>query len=239
MDSDGSLVPYADPFKSVTPEMVTLAERIQVQVQTTKAEIEHNFLRLAKLFDLVEREQLYKALQFETMWEWVASPQIEMSKRVVQDLLRIAREAIPVMKEHIALALPDGVTADEADEELEQEALARLGRAGVSKTREALRLLRHENGEDQFLQVIAKAPEQTWDQTREEVNERRGVGRAYDEASPAIFRAKVRRGQNGHSRVEVTCTTGVDVYSCGALTVKTEHAARLDHLFGRYIEYID
>ena len=141
IDSDGSLVPYQDSFKNITPADAAMAERAELAIIGTKQDIERNFLKLSYLIDVFDANQLFKGRGYETMRDWAQSPEIELSWRLCQDLLRVRREVVPI--------LVDQVGSEEQANEV-------LISAGVSKARAVLPLLRDDGGEEKVIDLVEK-----------------------------------------------------------------------------------
>lgn len=219
--SDGSLEVYSDPFKNITPADAQVAEQAQLAIIGTKQDIERNFLKLAYLLDIFEANKLYKGCGFEDMRSWAQSPQIELGWRVVQDLLRVRREMVPILTDQVG------------SEEQAQEVLVA---AGVSKARAVLPLLRDEDGEEKVIDLVERAPQLTWNDVRTEVKRLRGIEQPLDHRFPAVFKAKVKQGEE-YSRVEVSVTDGGTTDRCGVLTIRNRYMPRFEDRFGQFIEF--
>lgn len=222
---DGALERYADPFKNVTQEDVQLAQAAEVQVLQAKADVELGFAKMAFLLDKIEEQKLYRALGYERFKDWVESPDIEISERVAQDLIRIRRQVVPM--------LGDG-------------AEGKIGDIGISKVRAMLPLLRDQGGEERFQELTDRLldpaqPKLTWNDVRAEVKRLRGQEKAIDARYPAIFKARVTKGDPFY-RVRIACMDGVDTYDVtahGPVLVKPEHWPRFEALFGEFVEEVD
>lgn len=223
VDGSGELVPFHDPFKNITPEDAAVAERTENAIIETKQGIERNFLKLAYLLDLFDANELYKGCGFEDMRSWAMSQKIELSWKVVQDLLRIRREMIPVLTEQTGS---------------EEQAQQVLITAGVSKARAALPLLRDEDGEEKVSELIERAPELTWNDVRAEVKRLRGIEEPIDKRFPAIFKARARQGDE-FTRLDISVMDGGTVERCGTLNIRNRYMPRWDDRFGEFIEYAE
>lgn len=220
IDGDGSLVAYPDPFKHITPAQADLAQIAENEILVTKIEIEGNFLRLAYLLDHFEAEQLYLARGYESMKTWAESPEIEIAWRTVQDLLRIRREAIPLLEATVG-----------DDGEVERMILS----AGISKVRTALPLLRDAKPDD-FVELVAAAPQMPWNDVRNEVKDRRGLLRPLGDPFPVLFKASVRLFDD-HATIRVFALDGTTSENLGALRIKTAWLARFEERFGELITF--
>jgi hypothetical protein len=108
----------------------------------------------------------------------------------------------------------------------------------VSKMRELLPLLGDEGGEQKFLKAIQEINDLTVKDAKSHIADLRGISKNFDEAGPAIFKARVRYGEL-YNRVDVVCQDGVDYYAVGALTIKKHHWARWEERFGGFVEVVD
>lgn len=223
VDSDGSLVPFHDPYKNITPADAAMAKQAEIAIIGTKQDIERNFLKLAYLVDIFEANKLYKGCGWETMRDWATSPEIELSWRVVQDLLRVRREVVPILTEQVGT------------EEQAQEVLVS---AGISKARAILPLLRDEGGEEMVVDLVERAPQMTWNDVRNEVKRLRGIEQPIDARFPALFRAKAKQGDE-FTRLEISVTDGGTTERCGVLTIRNQFMPRWDERFSQFITYED
>lgn len=221
IDSDGSLVAYADPFKNVTADLAELAEQAEAQIVQTKDSIEVEFLRLAYLMDEFERRSLYLARGYETMKAWTESPEIEISWRVAQDLIRIRREVLPLLEDTYG----DATTA-----------LSAVVAAGISKVRAALPLLRDPDKASDFIEVVEAAPSMPWNDVRNEVKERRGIARPLDEAFPVLFRGQIKLFDD-YANIRVFAIDGTTSEQMGTLRIRREWLPRFEERFGSLIGF--
>lgn len=220
IDGDGTLVAYPDPFKHITPAQADLAQIAENEILVTKIEIEGNFLKLAYLLDNFDAEQLYLARGYETMKAWAESPEIEIAWRTVQDLLRIKREAMPLLEATVG-----------DDGEVERMILS----AGISKVRTALPLLRDDKPAD-FVDVVAAAPHMPWNDVRNEVKDRRGLLRPLGEPFPVLFKASIRLFDD-HATIRIFAIDGTTSDNLGSIRIKKEWLARFEERFGELITF--
>lgn len=222
IDSDGELIAYDDPFKNVTNDLAEVAQKAEDEIRQTKDTIEVEFLRLSYLLDEFDERGLYLARGYETMKAWAESPEIELSWRVTQDLIRIRREVIPLLKESYY------GDADRAHRAVVE--------AGVSKVRAALPLLRDKDKTEDFIEVIEAAPNLPWNDVRNEVKERRGLARPLDEPIPVLFRAEVKM-YDEHANIRVFAIDGTTTEQLGTLRIRKEWLARFEERFGSLIGF--
>lgn len=210
IDSDGTAVHYPQVYRPTPEQVVQANEQLHIVLENKKnAEI--SFLRMAQALDVVEKNQLYKAHGVPSFRAWVSSPNVDLSYRLASDLLRIVREVLPI--------LPEGTNIP-----------------SVSTLRELLPVLGDDQGKEKFVEALHEVEGLTVVDTRERIKELRGIARPIDEPLPAVFKARVRMGEAFH-RVEITCTTGVDQYNVGVLTIRREHWPRFESRFGAFIEF--
>lgn len=221
IDSDGTLVGYADPFKNIDNDTAELAEKAEAEITRTKGSIEVEFLKLAYLIDEFDQRELYLARGYETMRAWSESPEIEISWRVAQDLIRIRREVIPLLEQTYG----DNESAHRTVVE-----------AGISKVRAALPLLRDKDKTEDFIQVVEAAPMMPWNDVRNEVKERRGVARPLDQALPVLFRASVKL-YDEHANIKVFAVDGTTTEQLGMLRIRREWLPRFEERFGSLINF--
>lgn len=221
IDGDGTLVSYPDPFKNVDQEVVSRSIQQEDQIIHTKIEIESNFLKLAYLIDEFDNEGLYFARGYETLRSWAESPDIEISWRVVQDLLRIKREVIPLLEDQYN----DSTLANK-----------KILEAGISKVRTALPLLRDADRSADFIDVIEAAPSMPWNDVRKEVKERRGLSRDLDEKFPVLFRGDVKLFDE-HANIKFYAVDGSTTELLGTLRIRREWLARFEDRFGSLISF--
>lgn len=221
IDGSGELIGYDDPFKNVTNDLAELAEQAEAEIIQTKDTIEVEFLRLAYLIDEFDSRRLFLARGYESMKAWTESPEIEISWRVAQDLIRIRREVIPLLKD--TYGDPDA-------------AHRAVVEAGISKVRAALPLLRDKGKTDDFIEVIEAAPNMPWNDVRNEVKERRGMARPLDEAFPVLFRAEIKL-YDEHANIRVYAIDGTSTEQLGTLRIRREWLPRFEERFGSLIGF--
>lgn len=221
IDGDGTLVSYPDPFKNVDQTSIDKAISQEDKIITTKIEIESNFLKLAYLLDEFDNDGLYLARGYENLRSWSESPDIELSWRVVQDLLRIKREVIPLLSEQYN----DSQTVNKM-----------ILEAGISKVRTALPLLRDADHSADFIDVIEAAPSMPWNDVRKEVKERRGLARDLNEKFPVLFRGDVKIFDE-HANIKFYAIDGSTSELLGTLRIRREWLARFEDRFGSFISF--
>jgi len=221
IDGTGELIAYDDPFKNVTNDLAEVAQKAEDEIRQTKDTIEVEFLRLSYMLDEFDRQGLYLARGYETMKAWAESPEIELSWRVTQDLIRIGREVLPLLKE--SYGDPD-------------RAHRAIVEAGVSKVRAALPLLRDGDKNEDFIEIIEAAPSLPWNDVRNEVKERRGMARALDETFPVLFRAEIKL-YDEHANIRVFAIDGTTTDQLGTLRIRREWLPRFEERFGSLIGF--
>lgn len=221
IDSSGELVAYPDPFKHVDQAQADAAIEAEHSIRMTKVQIEGHFVSLGFKLDEFDRNRMFLARGYESMRLWAESPEIELSWRVVQDLLRIQRHVLPLLTEQLGS---------------EEAAITALVSVGISKVRALLPLLRDDQTAAQFSEVIAFAPSIPFRALVNEVKSRRGVESVDDGRRPAVFMAKVSKGESFH-RVTITCTDTIEVYEVGKLHIKPKHWARWEARFGDFVQF--
>jgi len=216
--SDGSLERYPDPYANVTAEMLAEAEKAEAEIIKRRNRIEQSFMEMSFLLDDFDRNEYYRARGYASLWEWAEDSTIEIGRRVALDLLRVVREVIPVLTK---------------DNDFET-AVKMLAEAKISKTRTLLPLL-SDGMEDEFLDLMERAPDMTWKDVRREVK----MLRKGDDGDkmPAVFKAKVRRGEKV-TRYQVSVLDGQKFSDCGVLMIPNEYAPRWNERFtDTWIEY--
>jgi hypothetical protein len=221
IDGTGELIAYDDPFKNVTKDLAEVAQKAEDEIRQTKDTIEVEFLRLSYMLDEFDRQGLYLARGYETMKAWAESPEIELSWRVTQDLIRIGREVLPLLKESYG----DSDRAHRA-----------IVEAGVSKVRAALPLLRDGDKNEDFIEIIEAAPSLPWNDVRNEVKERRGMARALDETFPVLFRAEIKL-YDEHANIRIFAIDGTTTDQLGTLRIRREWLPRFEERFGSLIGF--
>jgi len=218
IDDAGELVLYPDPFRDVTETGAEIALAVESQIVATKSEIENNFLKLAYLLDIFDKEKLYLARGYERLKDWCESREIELGWRVVHDLLRIRREVIPVLEKRLGS---------------EEEAVTALRQIGISKSRALLPIFRDD--ENAALELVQRARDIRWRDVVSEVKAARGLEEI---KKTVIFRATARQGET-RTRVEVFASTPDLIEPLGVLMIRNEWMPFWEERFGKYIEYAD
>lgn len=219
LGSSGEMEFYHDPYAGVTQEMAEEAIRFEEEIVKRREMVEQGFLEMAFLLDEFDRKEYYRARGYASMKEWSEDPGVEIGHRVALDLLRIVREAVPVLAE---------------DDNLEP-AIDAISRAKISKTRAMLPLLSL-GMHDEFRDLISRAPDMTLRDVNREVRILKHGGDPNGDLMPAVFKAFVRRGDKT-SRYKITVMDGQVVQDVGTLLIPNEYTARFDERFGRFIEY--
>lgn len=218
LDSSGELVSYPDPFKEVDQEFATTAAAAEELVVQCKVAIEQNFLLLSAYLDEFDRRRYYLGRGYESMRDWCQSPEVEISWRLAQDLIRIRREVVPLLqKVHGA--------------EFESTMLS----AGVSKIRAALPLL-NDGKSDNFVELVDQAREMPWNDVRAEVKRIRGVEVPMDQPSPVIFKAEITK-YDDHVTIAIIGFDGVRSERLGKLRMRPEWLPRFEDRFGKYVNF--
>lgn len=218
IDGDGTLVAYPDPFKEVDQDAVVRAEASEQVIIGLKLSIESNFQYLARVLDDFDQKQYYLARGYESMRDWCQSPEIELSWRLVQDLLRIRREVIPVLEQ------AHGEQAEET-----------LLSAGVSKVRAALPLL-SDGRPDDFVELVELSPSMPWNDVRAEVKRLRGTERPLDEPFAVLFKGEITTYE-GHATIKVFAIDGVTYEKLGSLRIPLKWLPRFEERFGKLISF--
>lgn len=224
----GELIAYDDPFKAITSTEAETAAQAEAEIVAIKVEIEANFLRLAYLLDQFDQQKLYLGRGYETMKAWAESPEIELSWRVVQDLLRIVREAVPVLSAIYAVSAGDGAATAHANRS--------ILRAGISKTRAALPLLNDDSKRTDFIEVIELAPEMPWNDVRKEVKERRGLLNPLGTPEAVRFYAHVTLSATS-AKVQLSASDGTTIETLGTLYLRRSWLAPFEDRFGTFISF--
>jgi hypothetical protein len=215
MGSDGSIEKYDDSFRDVTQDGVDEAEASLQHIHRLVGSIEVAFLELGKALDQFETKKLYLGRGFTSFRQWADSDELSIGYNAAHSLIRVVREILPIFQKH---NLMDYVP-----------------KFPISKMRALLPLMADPNGEDMLVQAVKDGADLTFLDTKALVQEMRGLDKGIDEPDPAIFKAKVTRGDEFH-RLTVSCQDGVDYYFVGTLVIKPQHFARWEERFGRFIE---
>jgi hypothetical protein len=200
--SDTYNLMYADPYATVSQDMVDRAMSTEGQIIEEKQKIAKSFIKMAYLLDDFEKNSLYLARNFPDFTTWISSPDIDMSYRSAHDLLRIKREVIPAL----AAQLPGG----------EVEAIKLLTEVGISKTRALLPLVRIGKSAD-LLDELKEATTTTFRDLLAEVKE---AGHN-PPRTPPRFLANMTKGES-FARIEVLAQEGETTEPLGHLLIRNE-----------------
>lgn len=205
---------YQDPYKNVDAAAVEKADEITRRIREEMGTIEQSFLKVGFYLDLFEQNRYYLARGCGSFREWCDSPELDISYRKAMDLIRLVREAYPILP---------GTTPEEK--------LGVLTDAGVSKSRELLPLL-SAGKEDAFIAMIEEAPHLTWRDLRKEVKTMLGQDADPTDAN-AFFKVHAQR-QGEVAKVTVTCHDSQGAFPCGVLTVPLGAAPRFLNRFNAW-----
>lgn len=214
--SDGNIERYSDDFAQVTPELIQKAKQSQLEILNYKSTIEQSYLRLGQELAQFKQENMHLALGYNSFRAWADSPEISIGYRLCMNLIRIVSEVLPILVEHDAI---DAVST-------------------VSNMSAILPILADENAEEKIVEAAYTVKDLTNRDAIEYVKEIRGQARDINEATPAIFHAKLRRGESFHT-VQVFCGNGQDYYEVGTLRIRPADWPRFEARFGRFIEMVD
>lgn len=213
---DGALEKYSDAFKGVSEDDVKLAERVEERIVLEKQNISQSFQKLAVYLELFERERLYLARGYSSLRLWSSGPDIDLSYRLVHDLIRIQRELLPTL----------GPGGDEA-----------IAAIGISKARELLPLM-NEGMEEQAIELVTNgdAAALTWTDLRQEIKRIRGVDVPFDQRRGPLFYARVRTGEV-KTRISIRGSDGVGVEEFGVLQIPNAWATKFIERFSNLVEF--
>lgn len=213
IDGSGELLRYPDVYKNVTQEDVKDANAIEQNIRNLKQAVERGYLAIAYQLDEFERRHLYLARGYDSFRAWANSPEIDIGYRLAHDMLRIVREAAPVLGDEV------------------------LDDYGISKARALLPLLSDQNGEEKLQKAFDATAQLTVKDTHQYVKEVRGIAKPIEEDEPAIFAATVQRGESYH---KVTIRrTGSNPYPCGTISIAVEDWPRWEERFGGFVSIKD
>lgn len=215
--SSGELETYPDPFGNVTQDRIEKAAIIEAEIVQHGAQIDRHYLEIGKLLCEFKEKEYHKERGFESFRSWADSQELRgLGYRAAHNLIRIVNEALPIIARHDAFdALPP-----------------------VSTMVNLLPILSDDNAEEKFLEAVYAVQDKTVNDAKEIIRDVRGIGRTLDEKRPAIFKARVTRGEQFH-RVQVYCSTGDTYYEVGTLNIKPEHWPRWEERFSEhFIEYL-
>lgn len=214
IDSSGELVTYDDPYASVTEDKIEMANALEQYIVEQDKGIQYTFLKLGAALNKFEDEELYLARGFPTFRSWLMSAQFSFSYEHATRLQRIVREIVPILGTE---NLPP-----------------------ISTLKEILPMLSEGASEDDIREAVEEVKDLTTKDARARLRELRGIE---EKERPAIFTAKVQRGESYH-RVSIT-RTGDDgiiynVTPSGPLTIRPEDWGRWAERFSEeFITYED
>lgn len=174
--SSGELETYRDPYGVVSQEDVQAAMELEQKIINERNAIDVGYLRIALDLAQFSERKLYLARGYPTFRAWADSPEVKIGARLAHDLLRIVNEAIPILEKYDAMeALPP-----------------------ISNMRDLLPILADNDAEEKFIEAAYTVKDLTNREAKDAIRQIRGIQREYDEKTPAIFQAKVRRGESYH-----------------------------------------
>jgi len=218
IEADGSLAIYDNAFADVTPAQAEQAAILENEIRATKGGVEEHFYHLALLLDRFEREKHYLARGYERMKDWCESPEIELSWRVVHDLLRIIRELIPALE-------TQGLSTEEAHRLVRE--------VGISKARAILPLIRVAEARPQLPALVEQAVSLRWRDVVAEVKERIET---HPKAEAIRFTAYVV-DRPSQARLDIVGTDGMRIERLGTLVIPHEWLPKFISRFSRFVEF--
>ncbi len=212
--SSGELETYPDYFGSVTQEQVQEAQAIENDIIKAKNIVYLGFYAIAEMLDRFEAEKLYKARGYERFKDWLESPEIEISYRVAQDLIRIQREIVPMMQAELGLST--------------EEVREKLLHAGVSKVRALLPLASEQSDHENFYTLLDDAPSLTWRDLRKEMDRARGKEERIEDGYAPMFTSKILINRTPQNKVviQITGSDGNSIEPVGQVTMHEDWVAR-------------
>lgn len=207
IDSDGSLQTYSDPYGNVKQEDVDKAIFFENKVRQALGAIQAAYIAAGQALDVIEAERLYLARGYPTFKDWLRSPEIGISYRLAHDLIRIVREALPVLMNRNAMDLLPN----------------------VSIMRSLLPVL--ESGEDQFIAAAQAVQGKTVEDAHREIA--RIQGRA-DDTDPFI-KGFIRTYNDVHTIKFIYYTTQ-ETFDLGELRLTTEQLREFRRVFRGELE---
>lgn len=206
----GELLRYDDPFAEVTPELIARADEVENELRGHLGNLQKTYIQIGLCLDIFDREKLYLAKQCDSFREYAKSPHLGMDYRTAHDLLRIVREALPILMQNDMMHLLPS----------------------VSKMRALLPTLA--DGEETFIKAVEAVQDLTVAASYDAIDEIRGVDAKDKKRKP--FRAVVRTGPKEH-KVKIYSTNEEDSYTLGFLSVKREEWAAFENMFGSNVEF--
>lgn len=215
-EGTGEIIYVPDAYRDVTTEDADRASQVENLIIDCKSQVTQGFQRLAAYLDIFEREKFYLARGFPSLRAWASSDSIDLSPRLVHDLIRIQRELLPVL----------GPGANDA-----------IAAIGIAKTRELLPLL-NEGMEEQALELVTNgdAAALTWTDLRQEIKRIRGVDVPFDQRRGPLFYARVRQGEV-KTRISIRGSDGVGVEEFGVLQIPNAWATKFIERFNNLVEF--
>lgn len=207
IDSSGALTQVPDLYKNVTQNDVARAEAIEKEIFANLGTIEAAYIRVGACLVAFEDERLYLAKGLSTFNEWLQAD-IKMSKRQAHDLMRIIREALPVLqKNNLMQQLPN-----------------------VSTMRALLPMLAE--GEDKFVQAVGEIQGMTIQDVYSHLKDMRGIT---DEYTQVKFFVDTNRNPVA---VKVMFMDQVQSYDLGTLRMTAEQWRILSRFYSGQTEYV-
>lgn len=203
IDSDGSLVTVPDAHANVTPDDIIEADRLEEAVLRCMGEIKISYIRLAAYLDEFENKNLYLAKGYTDFWSWVGSAEINIGSRVARDLLRIAREALPVLQASNSMDVIDGLN--------------------ISTMRSLLPMLNQ--GEDKFVEASREVSGLTVKDAYEKIKEIRG------KPPKNVYLKAFLDINQGMYRLEFIHMTDIETHNLGTLVMTKEQFSEFSKLF--------
>lgn len=210
--SSGEMETYQDSYGAVTQDDIDSAERLERYILDTQTNIEQSFLKMGAALVVFEEERYYLARGMPSMRAWLNSPEFHISYRLAMDLMRIARELVPLFPDDTVPELP------------------------VSTMRELLPLVSEGRTAEEIVGVAEDIQGMTVRDARNHIREVRGID---EPEQPTIFRARVEMGEEYH-RVWITrYGDDGDIYQLSRepLRIKPRDWQRWSTRFGGFINY--
>lgn len=210
--SSGEVETYQDSYGEVTQDDIDSAERLERYILETQSNIEQSFLKIGAALVVFDEERYYLARGMPSLRAWLNSPEFHLSYRLAMDLMRIARELVPMFPDGTAPELP------------------------VSTMRELLPLMTEGRTAEEIAGVAEDIQGMTVRDARNHIREVRGID---EPEQPTIFRARVEQGEEFH-RVWITrFGDDGDIYQLSRepLRIRPRDWSRWQTRFGGFITY--
>ena len=213
IDGSGELVSYRDAFGNVTKEHVKEAEILERRILECMGRIKASYIQLGDYLDEFDRKNLYLARGYESFKDWVSSPEINIGSRVAHDLLRIVREALPVLAEHNSMEVVSSIN--------------------ISTMRALLPILKSE-GSDKFVQVAKEVGQATVREAYKIIDLARGKA-----ASDAQIIAFARKHDYSPDTItlEIMFITDIETYNIGRMVMSEIQMREFAKVFRAPIEW--